>query len=177
MALIGWFWISVAALAAFFVGVFLGGRAVSKQAQPQAQQQRGQLGRNMASDRDLALRTLRRELANYMVRLDPERYLRLYREARTADLACAADKATQEAQLNVITERYPLYNDFDLVGTREHVLYADALSTYPLEDIEAHYLNIVKFNALKRHWTKIGGGAVVLQATKTLRILRSMFGR
>jgi hypothetical protein len=147
MALIGWLWISVAALAAFFVGVFLGGRAVSKQ----AQQQRSQLGLNMASDRDLALRTLRRELANYMVRLDPDRYLRLYREARTADLAiCAADKATQEAELSVIAKKYSFYEDFDFVGTRDHVLYADVLNDYRLEEIEAHYLNIVKFHALKR---------------------------
>src|ERR1700719_156035 len=42
-----------------------------------------------------------------------------------------------------------MYEDFDLVGTRGHVLYADALSMYPLENIEEHYLNLVKFHALK----------------------------
>jgi hypothetical protein len=43
-----------------------------------------------------------------------------------------------------------MYTDFDLVGTREHVLYADALRMYPVEDIEEHYLNLVKFHALQR---------------------------
>jgi hypothetical protein len=108
-------------------------------------------GLNLASDRELALTTLRRELANYMVRLDPDRFLSLYRDARAADIAIGqADKASREAQLVAITDKYPLYQDFDLVSTREHVLYADALGCYPLEDIEAHYMNMVKFHALQR---------------------------
>lgn len=43
-----------------------------------------------------------------------------------------------------------MYHNFDLVDTRDHVLYADALGGYPLKDIEEHYLNLVKFHALKR---------------------------
>jgi len=112
---------------------------------------RGHSSLNMASDRELALCTLRRELANYMVRLDPDRYLHLYREARAADIAIGkADKASQEAQHAAISDKYRFYQDFDLIGTREHVLYAGALKMHSLEDIEAHYLNIVKFHALQR---------------------------
>ncbi len=109
-----------------------------------------ELRRNLALVRELALSTLRRELANFMVHLDPDRFLRLYREARAADIAISdADKRTQTAQRAAICEKFPYYSEFDLVGTREHVLYADALSMYPLEDIEAHYLNMVKFHALQ----------------------------
>ncbi len=109
-----------------------------------------ELRRNLALVRELALSTLRRELANFMVHLDPDRFLRLYREARAADIAISdADKRTQTAQRAAICEKFPYYAEFDLVGTREHVLYADALSMYPLEDIEAHYLNMVKFHALQ----------------------------
>jgi len=43
-------------------------------------------------DRELALCALRCELANYLVRFDPDRYFDLYRKARAANLAisCAA---------------------------------------------------------------------------------------
>jgi hypothetical protein len=104
----------------------------------------------MASDRELMLATFRRELANYLVRLDPDRFLRLYRKARQAEAAIEkADKEERDAQLTIITKRYPFYTDFDFVGTREHVLYADALNTYAIEDVEEHYLNLVKFHALQ----------------------------
>jgi hypothetical protein len=97
------------------------------------------------------LSTFRRELANYLIRVDPDRFLRLYHKARAAEAAIeAGDKKQRDAQLTMITERYPLYQDFDLIGTREHVLYADAFNMYPLEDIEEHFLNLVRFHALER---------------------------
>jgi hypothetical protein len=108
-------------------------------------------GLNMASDRELVLTTFRRELANYMVRLDPDRFLHLYRKARAAEAAIDnADKDERDAQLTLITKKYPRYEDFDLIGTREHVLYVDSLSMYPLEDIQEHFLSLVKFHALQR---------------------------
>ncbi len=118
-----------------------------------------QLNENLAHDRRLFLATLRRELANYMVRLDPDRYLDLYREARAADTAIQnASKQSQEAQFADLTAMYPSYEDFDFIGVRAHVLYADALSTRSIEEIEAHFLNMVKFeslqNALDRHWNR-----------------------
>jgi hypothetical protein len=138
-ALIG---LAVAALIGFFVGMSLLGRALESVASEREL--------NMASDRELMLSTFRRELANYMVQADPDRFLRLYQKARAAEAAIgSADKAEREAQYTIITKKCPMYADFDLVATREHVLYADALSAYSLEDIEDHYLNLVKFHALK----------------------------
>ena len=97
------------------------------------------------------LAAFRRELANYMVRFDPDRFLRLYRKARADEaLIDAGDRDERQAQVTILTKRYPFYSDFDIVGTRDHVLYADALGMLPLEDIEDHYLNLVKFHALQR---------------------------
>ena len=139
-----WLLLAGAVLIGFFVGSLRGRPAHQA---PML----NQLALNMASDRELMLFTFRRELANHMVRADPDRFLRLYRKARAAEAAIgSADKAEREAQFTIITKKYPMYEDFNLVGTREHVLYADALSTYPLEDIEDHYLNLVKFHALQR---------------------------
>lgn len=140
-----WFWLAGAALVGFYAGSSLRRRA------PRQQPALNELALNMASDRELMLSTFRRELANYMVRADPDRFLRLYHKARAAEASIGStDKADREAMFTLIAKKYPMYEDFDLVGTREHVLYADALSISQLEDIEEHYLNLVKFHALQR---------------------------
>jgi hypothetical protein len=117
-----WFWLGAAALSGFFArGFFHANQNLHK---PLIEQ----LEDDLAHDRQFVLVTLRRELANYMVRLDPDRYLNLYREARAADTAIKnASKQSQEAQFVEITAKYPFYQDFDFIGTREHVLYPDAL--------------------------------------------------
>jgi hypothetical protein len=43
-----------------------------------------------------------------------------------------------------------MYEDFDLIGTRAHVLYADAFNSHSVEDIEEHFLSLVKFHAIQR---------------------------
>lgn len=140
-----WLGIGIAALIGFVVGAFLHRRASQSLEAPEL----ARLGLNMASDRELAFRTLRREIANYLVRIDPDQFLRLYRKARAADIAIgSADRGSQQEQFDAIAKKYPLYEDFDLIGARDHVLYADALSTHPLEDVEDHYMSIIKFHAL-----------------------------
>jgi hypothetical protein len=59
-----WLWVAGAALVGSFIGAWL----LSWVEGPQL----SKLGLTMASDREPALCTLRRELANYMVRLNPE---------------------------------------------------------------------------------------------------------
>jgi hypothetical protein len=99
-----WLGLGIAALVGFVVGAFLFARAFGQE----LRQELSRVGLNMASDRELALRTLRREIANYLVRLDPDRFLRLYKEARAADIAIGtADKASQQAELDAKTKKYP----------------------------------------------------------------------
>jgi hypothetical protein len=168
-----WIWLAGAALVGLFVGASLRGRAPQNLQAPML----NELALNMASDRELMLFTFRRELANYMVRLDPVRFFQLYRKARSAEAAIgSADKAEREAQLTIITKKYPMYEDFDLVGTRGHVLYADALSMHSLEDIEEHYLNLVKFHALKLVMM-VGSFVVRRRATAILSISKNTFRR
>jgi hypothetical protein len=106
--------------------------------------------RNMAGDRNFALSVLRRELANWMFRRDPDRYRRAYKAAHeAAAVVAAADSAEKSRQLARLTERYPLHTDFDLVGSRDYVLYSDSLSTSSYDDIQHHYTDIIHFQALQ----------------------------
>src|SRR3954449_5492550 len=96
--------------------------------------------RNLAQDRELALMTLRRELANHMVRHDPDRYIKLYRRACVVESGIKGmSKNDREKRFVKITEKIPYYADFDLIGVREHVLYADGFSMYSTDDLEDHY--------------------------------------
>jgi hypothetical protein len=94
---------------------------------------------------NLMLSTFRRELANYMVRTDPNRFLSFYRKACETEAAInVAGKAERAAHFTLICKKYPTYQDFDLIDKREHVLYAGALLEYSVEDIEERYLDLVK---------------------------------
>jgi hypothetical protein len=136
-------WVIGAALFGLIAGAALRGRSMQKPL-PNTQEL------SAASDLSLLLTTLRRELANYMVRRDPDRFLRLYKQAHAdASEICKADKTSRKAKLAGICDKYSFIHDFDLLATREHVLYEDAMSGSSIEDIEAHYLDIVNFHALR----------------------------
>jgi len=62
-----------------------------------------------------------------------------------------ATEAANQTQLAAIADKYPCISDFDFVGTLEHVLYADSLRDHDIDEIENHYLRLVRFHALKRN--------------------------
>ncbi len=104
-----------------------------------------------AHDRDNILRTYIREISNHLVRVDPDRYYRTYSKALAEQEGMKkADKKTREAQLHILTEKYPTYDSFDIIGTRPYVIYADTLVSWDDGDIEAHLLNMVRFHSIKR---------------------------
>jgi len=107
--------------------------------------------RASASDRSNLLHAYLRELSNYLVQLDPERFYVVYHRALDEqEKLFAADKKMREAQLHILTERYPMYDSFDFIGTRPYVIYGDTLERYDADDIEEHFLNLVKFQSLQR---------------------------
>ena len=141
-----WFWVGCTVLVGIGGGIFLGFRGATLLMQPRILD----LSRNMAGDRNFALSVLRRELANWMFRRDPDRYRRAYKAAHEATAAiAAADRAEQGRQLAKLAEQYPFYADFDLVGGRDYVLYADALGTNSYDDVERQYTDIIRFQALQ----------------------------
>jgi hypothetical protein len=123
--------IAVVIVALFGWLSFWGAQGVVRQVARQAQNMHAGDERTMAFDRELILFVLRRELANYLVNHDPDRYLRLYREARATELTLnKAERTVQETELKKITDKYPMYESFDFVGSREYVLYGDTLGDY-----------------------------------------------
>ena len=104
-----------------------------------------------AQDRDNILRTYIREISNHLVRVDPDRYYRTYAKALTEqNNQSKVDKKTRDAQLHLITEKFPTYDSFDFIGTRPYIIYADTLASFDCEDLEEHLINMVRFHAIKR---------------------------
>ncbi len=138
-------WLAGVAIAGIIVGVFVGFRAASRSLQSAVHE----FNRNSVSDRNFALSVLRRELANWMFRRDPDRYLRIYEKLHEEGMVISAvNKSDNEAQLARLTEKYAFYNDFDLLGTRDYVLYADAMSTNLFDEVESRYIDIIRFQGL-----------------------------
>ena len=150
MLIVVWFWFACTGIAGLIVGFLVGAYLGASGARHSTTEALGNMARNLASDRDFLLRVLRRELANWMLRRDPDRYLRVYRAAHEAEATIrVADRSEQQIQFGELTKQYPFYQDFDLLGTREHVLYADVLSTNSYEEVERHYTDIIRFQSLQ----------------------------
>lgn len=114
-----------------------------------------ELARLISYHRSGYLKILQREMANVLIRKDPQRFLETYKKAHEEfDSIKSSDPQVLKAKLLLLTEKYQQYEDFDLIGTRDYVLYADALSGHPLDEIEGRYSDILMFQALQSELEK-----------------------
>jgi hypothetical protein len=130
-------------IAALVVGFFLGVKLIAKGSLPRLKE----IDKAQAIDRANYLFTLRRELANILIWRDSKRYVKLYQEL------CSEFKSFKSWRLEEINKRlselskeYEFYNDFDIIGSKEYVLYSDNWHNY--EELEARYRDIATFVAL-----------------------------
>ena len=133
--------------------------------------------RTHALDQAKYLSTLRRELANYLIWHNPQRYLQFYRSlhAETSNVSNWKQDDAASA-FKEICDRYPDYRDFDTIGVRDYVLYPDGFGWSSIEDIEQSYRDLVWFMALSAvadyAWKDISDrGAVSLTSERELEHL------
>lgn len=132
-------------LAALIGGLVLGAKLNSKAVVPALTQ----VSNTQAIDRANFLQTLRRELANIMVWRNPQRYLQFYRQLNSEISSLRSWRPEEiRKRLAELASQYPNYSDFDAIGTREYVLYADGLSMLDDDEVEKRYRDIVMFAAL-----------------------------
>jgi len=132
-------------LVALVIGVFLGSKLVGFLASPLAKD----LQKTQAIDRASYLFTLRRELANILIWRDPQRYVKLYQELCSEFNSFKSWRLEEiNKRLSELTKEYPFYKDFDTIGSKEYVLYPDAVSWNSYEKLESNYRDIATFVAL-----------------------------
>jgi len=132
-------------LVALVVGFFLGFKLFAKAAQPEIKE----MQKNQAIDRASYLFTLRRELANILIWRDPQRYIKLYKELCSEFNSFKSWRLEEiNKRLSELSKEYPFYADFDTIGSKEYVLYPDAVSWNSYEKLEANYRDLATFVAL-----------------------------
>lgn len=115
------------------------------------------LERASAIDRQLILSLLRRPIANCLIRRDPDRFLRVYKEEFAFTNAVSSLPAEKRSfMLKELTDEFPYFQDFDILAVRDYVLTADALTGYTADELENHFKKLVRFQALTAtfdtHW-------------------------
>lgn len=102
-----------------------------------------------AADNALLMSVLSREIANELMERDADKYKknfeRLYDKWNEIK---AKDLKSQRAHSETITSKYVSFLDFDELGTKPHVLYADAFSWKNDEDLWELYESIRLYDAL-----------------------------
>jgi hypothetical protein len=129
-------------LVAISVGFILGMKLTAKAALPGLKE----IEKTQAIDRANYLFTLRRELANLLIWRNPRRYVKLH-EALSSELSSVSAWRVEEInkRLGELCVKYPSYNDFDIISSRDYVLYVDSASLFTYEELEARYRDIVTF--------------------------------
>lgn len=69
------------------------------------------------------LEVLRRELANLIVAADPDLMIRCYEKAWNFEREIANNPARTHAEESALVAKFPMFSDFDLLGTRHFVPY------------------------------------------------------
>ncbi|SFO17649.1 hypothetical protein SAMN05216330_10291 [Bradyrhizobium sp. Ghvi] len=140
----------IIAAAALAVGIYIG-----RQSQKAALGSLVRTADRKASAADEAndryLEVLQRELANIIARDNPDRMIALYRKAQAQEREMLkADKARVQAELAALTHKYPVYEDFDKIGTKHFVPYSGEPLWGEEGELSDAYLDISKFLILGR---------------------------
>ena len=130
-------------IVALVVGFFLGVKLITKGSLPKLKE----IDKAQAIDRANYLFTLRRELANILIWRDSKRYVKLYQEL-CIEFNSFKSRRLEEVnkRLSEFSKEYEFYNDFDIIGSKEYVLYSDNWNSY--DQLEARYRDIATFVAL-----------------------------
>jgi hypothetical protein len=116
-----------------------------------------------AADNALALAILAREVANELMQRDAEQYERKFERLyyKWKELEKRDDK-TKQAHAVTITAKYVSFLDFDELGTKPHVLYANGFFWKSDEDLWELYESIRLYDALSceldEEWRRHGTG-------------------
>jgi hypothetical protein len=157
------------ALVCLFGGYAFGASAANKRAQKLLGWRTDESERVRLETETRYLEVLRRELANVIVSDDPNKMVAAYYKAWEfeGELSRAASSRV-EAELNVLTERYPVYEEFDLLNVRHFVPYSDAANCGE-DAVEERYLDISKFLILKNIKAKSSRPVFSEKESETLR--------
>lgn len=102
-----------------------------------------------AADNTLVVAVLAREIANELMERDEKNYRRNFEKLyyKWQEIS-KLDRQVKLSHIEKITAKYPSFLAFDLIGTKAHVLYADAFSWKSDDELWEFYENLRLYDAL-----------------------------
>ena len=102
-----------------------------------------------AADNALLLAALSREIANELIQRDVDAYNRRFQNLVKKWMEIEKkDTQAKLSHLSIITSKYKSFSDFDELGSKAHVLYADGFSWKGDDELWDLYENIRLYDAL-----------------------------
>jgi hypothetical protein len=126
------------------------------------------LNRNLVSriekSSTLAMSVIAREVCNELMQRDHKEYRRRFENMHRmwSDLKSEGIRA-KTLKLREITSKYPLFSDFDVLGTSAHVFYADGFSWKSYDELWNLYEAVRLYEAINRDFDviwKMNGGSI-----------------
>lgn len=137
-------------IATGLAGYFIGFKVSKRQNTEVTNILKNELITSNASDRSAYLGVLRRELGNEIMNRDPDRYLKNY--YHLLDEKAKFEKLANEeiiTRIQTISQDFRYFTDFDVIGTRDYVLYSNAFDTEDIDSLIRTYNNIVSYALLQ----------------------------
>ena len=139
-----WFWFAAIALAAIAINWWMN-RSKRATQKSLISFNADRLHERIAVGRKFYLETLQRELANVILSQDLEAFEKAFYALREWEAEIErADKSRREAEYNLLLEKFPKLEDFDLIGTKHYIRY-DESPMWSLDDAIERYKEISKF--------------------------------
>jgi hypothetical protein len=139
-------------------------------------QETARVGRNLAEAEVRYLEVLRREIANLIVQSDLDLMMRCYQRAWTFEREitnCPERAVAEEAALVV---KFPMFSEFDLLGTRHFVPYEEARNMSSDDDLADRYHEVSRMLVFMRRRRDFAANIPVHDA-KEEKILHDFMGR
>jgi hypothetical protein len=144
----GILWSAVLGIAGFGIGLLVaiaGTKALAKEMKNEF----FRLKKNVVEAEQRFLENHRRELAQIIIARSAEAFESAFFKCQKFEVEMRMSSPDRiEAELKALADRFPYYQDFELLGTRHFVSYEDAVSWNSLDDIIDRYIDITKWLSL-----------------------------
>ncbi|MCW6507081.1 hypothetical protein [Lichenifustis flavocetrariae] len=113
------------------------------------------LARNLDEAEIRHLEVLRREVANLIVETDPDLMVRCYERAWAWERETAKNPDRLRADELALVAKIPMFQDFDIFGTRHFIPYAEGRWAASDDDLVERYLEIGRMLVLMKNRSEI----------------------